>query len=406
MQYENWDFENDMVVTDRKNPYSDGSHAIPSGGAYIVETEVGTFYQKMRPDGSFDLVHRMQGMEQVCLENIVVVTSNLKKTCIIVYCGDTGENILIDTRGVFYLLEIKKERLMPNPCSYGMTLDRKSGYYHIGGPSREPRWMIRAVNKQRQLMVMIESAPTGTGVLNPDFKKLFGKRKTGAYRYLTVMNSKKGKLLEYLMAHGLPCEVLPNVLEGDKTKNIRIPINEETMQLEAVNFIMAKYGDTYAIKGFPIATLIGTAEISIKSGKHPMLRYAKATDAQYTKVMALINDLKILYEAKTDMELYKKLFKKILGLFPDPDSLPYENRFTKLLLPYPGGDYLFSDAQARVIDENISYINALMPELRIKSSADIEPERRAVVYRKIYDLAKKNYQSQMNAYEAEILSRV
>lgn len=405
MQYENWDFENDIIVTDRKNPFANDDWVIQSGGAYIVETEVGTFYQKMRADGNFDLIHRMLNMEQVCIENIVVVASNLKKTCIIVYCAETGEYILIDTRGVFYLLEVKKERITPTPCIYDMQMDRKSGYYYVG-PRNQMRWMIRAVSKQKQFMVMIESAPTGMDTLNPKLKQMFSKKTAGDYRYLTIMNSKKGKLLEYLMAHGLPHEVLPNVLIGDKTKNIRVPINEETMKLEAVNFIMAKYSDTYAIKGFPIATLVGTSEVDFKIRNHPFVRCAKASETQYTKVMSLINGLKMLYEVETDTELYKKLFKRILGLFSDLDALPYENKFTKLLLPYPSGEYSFADAQRRVIDENIEYVNSLLPELRIKSAADIADSKLAVEYKKIYEAAKKNYKAKMDEFESSILSKI
>lgn len=43
----------------------------------------------------------------------------------------------------------------------------------------------------------------------------------------------------------------------------------------------------------------------------------------------------------------------LVGLFSELDALPYENKFTKLLLPYPSGEYSFADAQRRVIDENI-----------------------------------------------------
>ena len=208
MQYESWNFENDAIDTKQQRLFPENTARGYMGTAYAVETKIGIFYQKPRDDGKFNLMLVDGAGERVFIEDVAVVSSDMKYTCIIVHCNNTGEYFLIDTRGIFFLLEVCKDK--PEIAAYDMRLDRKSGYYNVGTRDKI-RWMIRSVSKKKQFMVMMESAPTGEWTINPKFKSIFSKKAAGDYLYLTIMNSKKGKLISYLISHGLPYEPVPNL---------------------------------------------------------------------------------------------------------------------------------------------------------------------------------------------------
>lgn len=400
MQYEAWDFENDCVDTKQKLLFPPKTAQNYMGTAYAVETAVGIFYQKMRPDGKFNLMHIGASGEQLLMEDVTVVASDMKYTCIIVYLAKTCEFVLIDTRGVFYILEVNKESVAP--AMFSMRMDRKTGFYEVG-PRNSCRWMIRGISKKKQFENMMKFAPTGAEELNPKFKGLFKKAET-SYLYLTILNSKKGKLIDYLINNVLPYEELPNMLIGDTTRNIRIPINEETLQMREMHFLMEKYYNTYAIQGIPIETILGTLEIDYKYKSQLNVYCQSASESQYPKVVSLINTIKMLYELESDLDVYKKVVKKIINLFPILHEISYDNYFAKLLLPYPDTSFRGYEIQQEILKADLEYVNnVLLTGRPIVDVAAISRTDMICLYQEVYKLSKEYYKAEMKRYEDEMM---
>ena len=402
MRYEAWDFENDCVDTKQKLMFPSKTAQNYMGTAYAVETSIGIFYQKMRPDGKFDLIHIGANGEQLFMEDVTVVASDMKYTCIIVYFIKTCEFVLIDTRGVFYIIEVNKESVAP--AMYSMRLDRKTGFYEVG-PRNACRWMIRGISKKKQFESMMKFAPSGEE-LNPKIKGLFKKTET-QYLYLTILNSKKGKLIDYLINNVLPYEELPNMLVGDTTRNIRIPINEETLQMREMQFLMEKYCNTYAIKGIPIETILGTLEIDYKYKNQLNVYCQSASESQYPKVVSLINTIKMLYSLESDLDVYKKIVKKIINLFPILQEISCDNYFRKLLLPYPDTSFRGYEIQQEILKSNFEYINTML--LTGRPIVDVEAISRTdmiLMYQEVYKLSKEHYKSEMKRYEDKVMKLI
>ena len=158
MRYETWDFENDFIVTNAPLMFPKKTAQDYMGSAYAVETTKGIFYQKLRPDGEFNLMLVNRRGEKSFIEDLVVVASDMKYTCIIVHCQKSGEYYLIDTRGVLFLLEVSKDKVAL--AAYNMVFDRSSGFYEVKNKAKV-RWMLRGVSKQKQFEKMLRSASSG-----------------------------------------------------------------------------------------------------------------------------------------------------------------------------------------------------------------------------------------------------
>lgn len=157
MTYETWDFENDVIETKSSLLFPKNTAQNYMGSAYAVETSQGIFYQKPRSSFGmkYDLMLVNSSGESVYEKDIVVVASDMNYTCIIVHLEETGEYILIDTRGIFYLLGMSIEKTAP--AMYSMYFDRSSGFYSVGDRNNT-KWIIRAVSKKKQFQIMMDSA--------------------------------------------------------------------------------------------------------------------------------------------------------------------------------------------------------------------------------------------------------
>lgn len=404
MQYENWNFENDLVITDELLMFPKNTARKFMGTAYAVETTKGIFYQKPQEDGSCNLMHVDEAGERVFIENAIVVASDMNYTCIIVHCEDSGEFYLVDTRGIFFLLEVAMDKL--GPAAYKMTLDRGTGFYDVGTDGNV-RWMLRGVSKEKQFSVMMESAPSYEWTLNPKFKTLFSKKNAGKFFYLTIPSGKKGKVIEALGNQGLPYETIPNVFIEDDSRNIRISINEKTIENKALHFAMAKYYNTYNIAGIPLELFMGTLKFDRKVKNQLGVYMRSASNTQYPQVMSMAATLKMWYEAESDMDLYKKLFKRLLGLFSKKEDLGFENSFEALILPYPNSGLVGMEENIRIMREHQQYI---VKDLGFTTLLeDLERLDRVGAYRlyeKIYDASKKHYKSELASFEKEILAAI
>ena len=406
MEYGVWDFENDIVVTKGKLLLPEKTALNYMGSAYAVETEVGIFYQKMCKDGRFDLHLVDQNGDNVYEEDIVVVASNLKYTCIVVHFERTGEYYLIDVRGKFFLLEVSNESLLP--AQYDMKLDKATGFYLIG-PRYSTRWMVRAVDKRKQFTRMLDSSATGVRTLNPSFRKLFSKQNAGDYLYLTIMNSKKGRLISYLIENCLPYEEVPNIFMNDSSRNIRIPINAETLSKREMHFLLKKYSHAYAIEGIPIEKYIGSIQIGRKQKDSVKMAISEASETQFPKVQSVVGDLKLIYGYESDDEIFKKLLKRITNLFTDVSTIEYENYYDSLEFPYAEFVPYERTEERELVKKRLEYINkCLFPDKPITTIDGLSNVDFYSLYRDIYAAAKKFSKAELQVLEdriAEITER-
>ena len=403
MTYKTWDFENDVIETKEELLLPPKTAEKYMGSAYAVETKIGIFYQKPDNEGTFDLIFIDNSGEHIYEKNIVVVASDMNYTCIVVHFEESGEYVLIDTRGEFFLLEIAYEK--SNPAMYSMRFDRKTGFYSIGNKITT-RWMIRGISKKKQFQRMMDFVADDTLQVNPKLKNLF-KRSTEKYLYLTILNSKKGRLIDFLINSILPYEELPNVFVGDTTRNIRIPINSETLTRKEMHFLLEKYYNTYAIQGIPIEVFLGTLEIDYKYKQKLYVYCSSASESQYPKVVSIISSLKNLMGLENDLDLYKKLINRIIGLFPIAPELNYKNEFGKLLLPYPENHFRAIESTKRLMEENLEYIDTcLIPEKPLKNVNSLKDIEVLLVYRDLYERSKKHYKNELKKYEEEIMSKI
>lgn len=399
MKYEAWDFENNVVETKRPLMFPAKTAENYMGSAYAVETEKGIFYQKMRPDGKFNLMLVDKQGERIFEEDIVVVASDIKYTCIIVHYERTGEFILIDTRGDLFLLEVNIERT--NPAMYSMRLDRKTGFYNVGF-KEDIRWLIRAVDKKKQFLNAMNSAADDTAELNPKYKTIF-KKSDVQYLYLTILNSKKGKLIDYLIQNVLPYEELPNVFVDDTSRNIRIPINEVTLAKKEMHFLLEKYNNSYVINGIGLDVILGTLDVDYKIKNQLYFCGSSASETQHPKVVSIISTLKQALGYETDLELYKKFVKKFIDVFPQIPNLNYTNEFGKLLLPYPESGGRGAEINREELKKKSEYIEMILGK-SISNIDTLDIAGITMLYREAYDKSKKFYKEELKKFEESIIS--
>lgn len=179
MEFKNWDFENDIVTVDR-TPFFSSNEDIVSRyirNVYAVNTEKGIFYQKLEDNGTLNLIFVDHTGAYLCMEDIEVIGADLNNTAMIVHVRESGENYLVDTRGIFYLLDVNKSEVLSE--WYSFKLNRKTGFYQVGNRTTD-RWLLRGISKKEIFNLMIKSAPKDTAGISNDFNK-FLKKKSGKW---------------------------------------------------------------------------------------------------------------------------------------------------------------------------------------------------------------------------------
>lgn len=206
-------------------------------GAFCVNTKKGIFYQK-KYRGNYCIVQVTKDTEQIIFNKAFVSASNQEYTCIIVFDEKAKENYLIDTRGELYQLPHKDPTLFLGPCQYGFTLNKMTGCYKI--TDRDiTLWELSAMTQAEISQYHKETSPDVSISINKEFTEFFRKKffkRNDDYRYLyyTCSNNKTGKIVSWLMRHGLPFEIVPNIFENDETQNIRIKLDEKNLKWRIV----------------------------------------------------------------------------------------------------------------------------------------------------------------------------
>lgn len=409
MEFKTWNFENDTVDTKQKPLFSAAEkHASGyTGAAYGLDSAKGIFFQQASetcPE-EFDLVQIDKEGESIVMENIAVIASNLKYSAMIVHVINTGENYLLDTRGIFFFLDISETKDDEN-CLYGFFLDRKTGYYNVKD-HQNVRWLLRGVSKKKMFVAMIESTPDLDLVLNKDFNRLLKENPSIRYLYLTLPDTKKGKTFQRILDTGIAYEPVPNIFTDDNSRNIRIPYSEENLANEAFQYLDARYHSTYAIKGVEIEALTGMLEIDIQTKNAIHGNLVSPSDKKFRIGTSVLGTLRNLYQAETDTVLYTKCIKKIWAIFEKGEKVPYANRFNELWLEYP--EYPDSEDEEKskrtnkaILTSHHSYIKDTLHLQQIKNMELMDASDLFFFCKSAYAAASAYRKSQIVAFEERI----
>ena len=275
-----------------------------------------------------------------CFDYFMVFSSNTTK-----------QTFLIDSRGIIFEL----------PCvstsdKYGnggrIENDKRNGCYLVNGVTVYYRTPAQRSEFEEK------SKPISDAVFNKEFNRFTrsNAHNETPYLYLTAGESKCGALISFFGSRGMRYEIVPNFLNDDDTINVRIPLDPENAARADVQFLCAKYQNSYAIYGIPYDEIGGGFDFPKKwKQKQKELRFylPKGKEAL---VYSIVDTLRAACGAPDDYEVYKKTISKVTKLFERGNARPEQNRFTQLLLLHPN-EWEANDAY---VLSRLDYINELI----------------------------------------------
>ena len=163
-----------------------------------------------------------------------------------------------------------------------------------------------------------ETSPDASISINKEFieffsKKLFKRNNDYRYIYYTCSNNKTGKIVSWLMNHGLPFEIVPNIFENDETKNIRIKLDEKNLELKEVCYLFLRFRGTYSIFGVSLDMFTSIMDIPLTQKHKYFSALPSLTDSQEKMCQCLLNTMKMLTGIKTDNDIFNNIFYKIFS---------------------------------------------------------------------------------------------
>ena len=391
IKIQKWDLENDILDSNQE-PLFNANHKIAqrwSKWAYALHTSIGIFRKSIHNSNNRDdLILITDTGEKCILENVRIGVNYYHKKFMIIVARNDERVFLIDSRGIMFELS---DYIDYKSYKYyiPITCNRKTGCYEIGDELN-----IKYRNNIETKIFEEKTRENKNTVVNEKFNTFIEKNKTNAkkYLYLTCGESKCGYLVNYFIQQDLEYEVIPNILNDDDTRNIRIPIEGRNKDREEIKFLCIKYNHVYSIYNVSIKEVFTGL---INCGTY--LAEEKSTIVYY-----IINNLKHALNIKDDDELYKRLyddfFKHIINsnifntinteIFKDVQSLrhPKDKACTD--------EYIYS---------NLNYINKLLLE---NGYAIIENKINLNYYEKAYKIAEIQSNDTLKAYESNILAKI
>lgn len=292
--------------------------------------------------------------------------------------------------------------------------------------------------------------------LNKDFSRFTrnNAHNETPYLYLTAGNSKCGAFVFFFGSRGMRYERIPNILTDDDTINVRIPLDPENSRREDVQFLCAKYQNSYSIYGLPYNEVGGGFHFPEKWRQKQIELRFYLPKGKESLVYSIIDTLHVACGTTDDYEVYKKTVSKVMKLFERGKAEPESNKFTDILLPYPDmwtprdsyvlsrldyiNDLIAASAPSRRnvhqeheelmsrmkaegldvswMEESLSQIEAEYSEERIDAETvsreydDAAPgwgkHYNASLYREAYEESKRRYKATMEAFESDMLRQM
>ena len=384
-----WDSEKDYIVTDASVLLKHNETFCSESffrWAYSINTAVGLFrrskIEQIRCDekiatkngNTLTISYTVEkptnlmldnGDSCICvMENISVWGTKYFDSFMVFSSNITGAVFLIDSRGIIFEL----------PCVSSVDKYRNEGV--VEQNKRDGYFLINDAlvyyrTPEQRAEFCEKSRANNSTALNREFNRFAraNAHNSLGYLYLTAGSNKCGTFVTYFGEQGMQYELVPNLLCDDDTVNIRIPLDEVNASRRDVQFLCAKYNNTYSIYGIPFDVVGGGFEFPLKwRQKQRELRFFLPREKE-AMVYSVVDTLRSACETDDDYEVYKKTISKVLKLFEKGSTRPEYNEFTQILLPYApkwedGGAFLKS--KQRYKQAMVSYESEVMREMVAK----------------------------------------
>ena len=285
------------------------------------------------------------------MHDIAVWGTNCFDYFMIFSSNTTHQTFLIDSRGIIFEL----------PCSsttdkYGnggrVENDKRNGCYMVNGIPVYYRTLAQRKEFEEN------SKPIRDAVFNKEFNRFVraNAHNDTPYLYLTAGESKCGAFVDFFGSQGMRYEIVPNFLNDDDTVNVRIPLDPENADRADVQFLCAKYHNTFSIYGVPYKEIGGGFAFPPKWKKKEYDLGFHLPKGKEALVYSIVDTLRAACGVADDYEVFKKTIAKIVKLFERGNAKPEKNRFADLLLLHPN-EWEANDAY---ILSRLDYINELI----------------------------------------------
>ena len=433
-EFKKWNSDDDVIVKG-KNTLLSNEHPVVTKHipwAYALNTSVGFYFMDTHTTSERHVIRNLDGEEIVFVsensimalnftdlngtirlfDDVTIWAHNFYDDFMIVTLHKTDQTILIDSRGIPFELPLHGVKHFHRST---IEKNKREGFYLI-----EKSVVVYYKTKEEHAAFIEKTNANPEVVFNKEFNRFIrnNTKNTTEYLYLTAGNSKCGALVQYFIAQGMQYEIVPNVIVDDDTVNIRIPLEGENAFRKDVQFLCAKYPNTYSIYNIPYTEIGGTLELTeVQKKKHERLKISfqkSLTDGRETITYYIVNTLRSIFNTADDYEVYKKVFSKIVRMIKQDRSGSETNCFSKLLLLHPS-DYQLND---KYVTQRMDYIDSLLSSNGLISWDKLYQEKdskymfcepriaNSFTYKIAYDFSKKRFQQEMSSFESNALYEI
>ncbi len=399
-----WDAEKDLLVIDQEPllPVTDSYIIKYRKNSFNIITAKGFYRTERKKEQDnllFDLIFYDGKTEEVVLHDIIC--SNCVQYLKLMYIKEYYNNryYVIDSRGIMYEFtdHVTKDTETP---SLSVQTKSDEGCILVCG---KLKMYYRCKIKQAILLERTQADYEAT--TNEDFWHFINNNTHNSklYLYLTGGNSKCGKILDHFILNGIECELVPNLLTDDETINVRIPLFGENAKRKEVQFLAAKYRNTYAIQGVPVTEICGGMKLPYTVFKQYHHQFYLPPTKQ-TIVYSIINTLRSIFTANDDYTIFQQTIESVLKQFEKSEANRFPNEFSDELLLYPT-----EIKDSEYIKEHLAYYCSL---LSISSEEELYDESDELFgfnkekLKEAFFVAKGRYKKKMQDYETQVLQEI
>lgn len=401
-----WDAEKDLLITDQEPLISITHPYIKQYRRqyFSINTAKG-FYRTARAKNEgkneflFDLFLYDGNDEKAILQRIVCSNCYKYHKLLFIKEWDSSRYYLIDSRGILFDFSdcIRNDIEAPRLSA---EIDLDQGYYLVCDILK-----MHFRDKAQQTEYLERVKADSEAALNKSFRCFIRKNihNENKYLYLTGGKSKCGMLIEHFISNGMEYELVPNLFADDETINLRIPLFGDNAKRKEVQFIAAKYRNTYAIQGVPVIEICGGMKLPYTVFKQYHHQFYLPPTKQ-TIVYSLINTLRSIFTENDDYTIFQQTIESILKQFEKSEANRFPNEFSDELLLYPT-----EIKDAEYIKEHLAYYCSL---LNINSEEELYDESEGLFgfnkekLKEAFFVAKGRYKKKMQDYETQVLQGI
>ena len=121
-------------------------------------------------------------------------------------------------------------------------------------------------------------------------------------------------LIEHFISNGMEYELVPNLLADDETINLRIPLYGDNATRKDVQFLAAKYNNTFAILNIPFTEICGGLNwpfFTYRSIERQYHVQFYLPPAKQIIVYSIINTIRFLFPSEDDVTIFHKTIESL-----------------------------------------------------------------------------------------------